>query len=83
MKYLMFIIVLLISNISFAQNNVVKITIFNPYSLTVRCEVKCDFNWKINKFIYHEFIFIRGKKNITISVPNKLTQCQIWPKLIF
>ena len=83
MKYLMFIIVLLISNISFAQNNVVKITIYNPYSISARMEIKCNHNWKTNKFTYHQFIFIRGKKNMTISVPNNLTECQVWPKIIW
>ena len=59
-----------------------KITIFNPYSISAEMEVKCDYNWKVKKFQYYKKFVIKGKKNLTISVPNYLKQCQIWPKIL-
>jgi hypothetical protein len=63
------------------KENVVKIEVNNPYSLTIQLEVKCDYLPKRNNFQYHTFIVVPGKKQTILKVPNHLKKCQIWPKI--
>lgn len=76
---IMFLLMFLFAAIP--MNRVVKISSFNVYSLDVQLEVKCDFNNKTNKFEYHRFFTVPGKKHTTIIVPNTVKDCQIWPKI--
>jgi hypothetical protein len=64
-----------------AADNVIKITAFNPYTIRAVLEVKCNYNWKINKFEFHKFVNIPGKKNTVIYVPNNMKDCQVWPEI--
>lgn len=64
-------------------DNTIRITAYNPYRLSVRLEVKCDHDWKTNRFTFHRFIDVPGKQNTIIQVPNNMRDCQIWPKITF
>ena len=64
-------------------DNTIRITAYNPYRLSVRLEVKCDHDWKTNRFLFHKFIDVPGKQDTVIQVPNNMRDCQIWPKITF
>ena len=84
MKYLIILaIILLFIGVSFGSDNSTKLVIYNPYSLGVKVEIKCDYNYKTKKFEFHKFMKVPGKKNTIISVPKNLNRCQIWPKIIW
>jgi len=61
--------------------SLVDITAYNPYSLDVELEVKCDHDFKTGKFLYYRKIVVPGKASKTIRVPASLKKCQIWPKI--
>lgn len=63
------------------KESVVKIEVNNPYSLTIQLEVKCDYSSKTDRFQYHTFIVVPGKKQTILKVPNHLKKCQIWPRI--
>ena len=65
------------------EKQVVRIETHNPYSLTVKLEVKCDYDWKTKNYKYYENVLIKGKKDVTLLVPNSLKRCEIWPKIIW
>lgn len=67
----------------FNKNNNTKIIAYNPYSMKVELEVKCDYNSKRGEFTYHRFFVIPKKSNVVIVVPNLLKECQVWPHVIF
>ena len=62
--------------------NVVTIQTANPYRFDVRLEVKCDWDGQ-NRYRFHQFIVVPGKKQTIIRVPNTLKFCEIWPKVLW
>ena len=66
-----------------SKADIIKITTYNPYRIGARLEVKCDHDWKTNRFVFHKFIDVPGKQNTVIRVPNNMRDCQIWPKITF
>jgi len=86
----MFIAFIAIITLIFTQYNAwtaepptVDITIYNPYSLTVNIEVKCDYDRLGKKFLFQRHIIIKGKGATRISVPKHHKRCQIWPHIEF
>jgi hypothetical protein len=65
------------------QAKTVSLKVDNPYSLAVRLLVECNWNQKLKKYDYREFIWVRAHQNRTIFVPGNLTSCFIWPKVYF
>jgi len=86
-KYILFIIMFIIFFFSgyylnaMSNQNYVRITTFNPYSMTVKLEIKCDWNMDLEEFKYHKFIIIEGKKSTDIIVPNTLKIVKFGPRL--
>ena len=86
-KYMLFTIMFLMFFFSgyylnaTSNQNYVRITTFNPYSMTVKLEIKCDWDADVEEFKYHKFITIEGKKSTDIIVPNTFKNCQIWSKV--
>jgi len=77
------IVKLAVAHANSLKANTIRITAFNPYRLDVRLEVKCDHDWKTNRFVFHKFIDVPGKQDTVIYVPNNMKDCQIWPKIIW
>jgi hypothetical protein len=70
--------------ISFGINSVLadritRIQINNPFRISMSLEVKCDHNWKLNKYNYYQVINIPKKSNTVIAVPASMKYCEIWP----
>jgi len=63
------------------QANVMTIQVTIPYSIGVRLEVKCDWEWQKNAYKFHKFILVPSKQPTTIRIPNYLKSCEAWPKL--
>ena len=61
----------------------VSILVSNPYSLTVKLEVKCSWNEEKNTYDYVRLFTIPGKSKILMKVPRTYEHCQIWPKIKF
>lgn len=61
----------------------VQLEVNNPYSLQVNVEIKCDWDPDIEEWMFHRFIQVPGKKMTVVSIPNKLKNCQLWPKIKF
>lgn len=61
----------------------VEIFINNPYSATVQCIVKCDFNNQTGQFDYWVRISIDPDSSFILKVNKKYTHCQVWPKVLF
>jgi len=65
------------------KGGVVTIQTANPYRFDVRLEVKCDWEWQKSRYRFHQWLIVPSKKQTLIKVPNTLTSCEIWPKVIF
>jgi len=63
------------------QSGTVVIQTANPYTINVDLEVKCDWEWRKGKYLFHKFITVPGKRKVLINVPNNLKFCEIWPKI--
>lgn len=68
---------------SSSKTNTIKITTYNPYRIRANLEIKCDHDWRTNRFVFHKFIDIPGKQNTVIRVPNNMKDCQVWPKIVW
>lgn len=62
-------------------NNMVELTIYNPYRSKVSAEVKCDFNNRIKNFEYYTKVFVPGKGSTKLTVPSRFKKCEVWPKI--
>ena len=60
------------------ENHYVNITIFNSWPVSVLLESKCNFNYETQKYSFYKKIFIPKRSNRTLSVPNGLTNCEVW-----
>jgi len=57
-----------------------ELKIFNPYSsVAIKLLVKCDHNYKTNKYRFYKTVIIRGNANVIIKAPVGLKKCEIWP----
>jgi len=56
-----------------------QVDIYNPYRWDVKLEVKCDYNWRTKKFIYHKHLNVPGDGKLTIHISKTFRKCQIWP----
>jgi len=68
---------------SFGTVKPVEITTYNPYSLQVFLEVKCDWDNKNKKYRYIRLFTVPGKSQVVMKVPRIYEKCQIWPKIKF
>lgn len=60
--------------------NYTELKIFNPYSsVSLRLEVKCDHNYKTNKYKFHKIFAVNRGENMTLYTPTDLKKCEIWP----
>lgn len=67
-----------------AENNYyIDLRISNPYSLALNLEVKCDWQSDSNKYKYYRVINIPRKTITTLTFPNQLRSCELWPKIIW
>lgn len=56
-----------------------KLEVYNPYTVELKLEVKCDHDYKTNKYKYYKIVTIRRQSNITLYTPQNLNRCEIWP----
>ena len=57
-----------------------KLEINNPYSsVSLKLEVKCDHDYKLNKYRFHKIFVIRRGGDMTLYTPSNLKKCEIWP----
>jgi len=66
-----------------ASNDTVNISIWNPYRITLGCEVKCDWNNKTRKFDYYNNIIVPGKGKYILKVGKQYKDCEVWGKVLF
>ena len=54
-----------------------ELKIYNPYSVSVKMLVKCDY-YK-NKYKFLKTYKLKKKSNITIKIPLNMKKCEVWP----
>ena len=55
-----------------------KISVYNPYKISLNIEIKCKPIIK-NKYSYYNKFKIKKRNNLLIEVPKSVTNCEIWP----
>ena len=78
---LMYVLFIVCIPLRSGAEQVVEITINNPYSATLSSEVKCDWNNVKKDFDFYKKIYVQGKSSVKIGIPNRFKQCQVWPKI--
>jgi len=64
-----------------SQQQTVNVTSYNPYSLEVQVEVKCDHT--STGWTYYKKAIIHGNSKLTLHIPSNVRNCQIWPKILW
>lgn len=85
LKYIIIIIaVCLLSASSFTnEEDMVQIHVYNPYRISVGCEVKCDWDGKAKQYKYYKWIIVKGKKSYNLKISRKYNNCEVWPKILW
>ena len=78
---LLSLIVFLIFDVTYANNltQYTKFNIHNPFSISVKLIVKCDFNYKTKKYNFYKIIIMNKKSKIYMNFPYGFKKCEIWP----
>ena len=79
MKVLVVLFILLLSSFCFAAPKTTEIMVFNPFGITVLSEIKCDHDYKTNKYKFYRLIELKKRSNILVIVPNAMKRCELWP----
>lgn len=66
-----------------SSQRAIELTMWNPYGFSVRAEVKCDHDYRINAFRFHKWILVRAKQNTVLEVPSDVRRCEVWPKVVW
>lgn len=57
-----------------------ELKVFNPYSsISIKLLVKCDHNYKTNRYTFYKTVIIKRSSSIVIRAPSNLRKCEIWP----
>jgi hypothetical protein len=57
-----------------------ELRVFNPYPhVSIKVMIKCDHNYKTNKYDFYQVVVMKRSSSITIKAPVTLKKCEIWP----
>lgn len=75
------LVVFLIFGATYANNSTsyTKLSIHNPFSISVKLIVKCDHNYKTRKYKFYKTIIMNRNSRIYMNFPSDLKRCEIWP----
>lgn len=65
----------------FNKDEKVELTIHNPYRVTVKTKVKCDWNEEKEKYNFEEDYEVEAKKDTTIYVPDGVKKCHVYTRI--
>ncbi len=57
----------------------IKLTIYNPFFLTVTMEAKCNWSNEKKDFLFYKKFVVPKRSNVAIMVPSVLDDCEVWP----
>lgn len=57
----------------------VRLTIQNPYSISIGLELKCDWDQNVKRWKHWDYVVLKKYKKVTFKLlPG--SKCEIWPK---
>jgi len=77
---ILFILIGCIPVLAFNNRKFVHLKIYNPTSITLNLELKCNWNKQEKRWMYWDIKTLYGNKDVEFKLPNK-GYCQVWPKI--
>ena len=62
-------------------SRLIMVDIYNPYGISVKLLLKCDWSKKTKKFAFKREYVIKPRSVARMFIPPTVKRCQIWPKV--